>query len=332
MSNPANPPLLSIAVPVYNGEKFVAKCLDSIATSLNALSPEDRAAIEVIACDNYSTDTTLEIIRNSKLSCQYRIVQPPTHYENRTSNWHYALSQATGTWMMMLHADDLMAPEGLSAILPACRQQMHGSAVAIAGRIRTFDDHAGPSRVQPYWFLPSLIRGEDLRRHVLPFICPFVPFTIMRRATYLAVNGLNEAYELVQDWDLWIRLLAKGDLYFFPQVFGWWRTHGFSEKYACIFAREHTALALRIRQLVPSLTPTEANRCLEVQLAKARTWVPNFSAATLAAEVPCQEAAIAAAFPTTEDIPKRLQWANRQVSSQLYRLRLFGGLRLLTAT
>ncbi|MGF1579469.1 MAG: glycosyltransferase [Gemmataceae bacterium] len=330
-------PQLSIAVPVYNGEKFLGKCLESIAQSVQSLNEDERASVEVIVCDNCSSDRSLEIAREARFDCVSRVVQTPEFYDNRTLNWRHALSQATGTWMMMLHADDLLAPQGFPALVSACKRKANDPRVImISGRVQYFSDTTPPGRAHPLWPLPSRLSGKGLRHNVLPLLCPFVPFTVMRRASYEQVGGLDAQYELVQDWDLWFRLLGLGDMYIFPQVFGLWRTHGFSEKYARIFAFEHAKLALRIRELVPDLDEQATLRCLRVQLAKARNWVSDLTAETLAAEIDGisaeQKEALASHFPTPEEIQPRLRQADQAVSASLYWLRFSGGFKLLAGS
>ena len=52
-------PLLSIVVPVFNGGKLINACLNSIRIATDRLSEDDRARLEIIVCDNHSTDSTL---------------------------------------------------------------------------------------------------------------------------------------------------------------------------------------------------------------------------------------------------------------------------------
>ena len=54
-------PLVSIGVPVFNGEKTLAWALDS-------LLGQDYANLEIIISDNASTDTTAEICEKYVLS------------------------------------------------------------------------------------------------------------------------------------------------------------------------------------------------------------------------------------------------------------------------
>src|SRR5262245_20143326 len=112
-------PFISVVVPVYNAARDLAGCLDSIRTALGELKPAVRARIEVIVCENWSTDGSFEIAERAALPCDYRVMRPLQHEPNRTRNWRAGLAEARAGWMMMLHADDVMAPGGLAALLRA---------------------------------------------------------------------------------------------------------------------------------------------------------------------------------------------------------------------
>jgi glycosyltransferase involved in cell wall biosynthesis len=49
---------ISIIIPIYNEEKYIAKCLDSIIES-----EYDKNEMEVLLIDGGSTDKTIEIIK-----------------------------------------------------------------------------------------------------------------------------------------------------------------------------------------------------------------------------------------------------------------------------
>ena len=142
----------------------------SVQRAVAALPEADRSRVEVVFCDNHSTDGTAELATRYAPDCEYRIIKPPTFLDNRTQNWHHALSAARSPWMMMLHADDALSPTGLPHLLRACRRALDGSAVLISGRHRTFSDDRPPSGLRPGWPLRSHVRGRD-RLAVLSYHC-----------------------------------------------------------------------------------------------------------------------------------------------------------------
>lgn len=323
----ADIPLLSVVVPVFNGEKFMDSCLGSIKASVQALPPTQRGQVEIIICDNHSTDRTLEMAKAADFGCVTRLVQPLQHCENRTQNWDFGLREARGVWMMMLHADDRLAPGGLGVLLRACEQERESGVVLISGKHRSFTDETAPGGLKPDWPFASRISGEALRRRVLGFNCPFVPFTVMRRAVYLSVGGLNDRYELVQDWDLWIRILAQGSLYYTPEEVGHWRLHGFSPKYATIFGREHLLLVSEIRRLIPAMTPEEADDALQFQFPRVQVWLPETPFETLVADAPERDRILALPRTPPEDAREQIRRTNRRFGLTMNWLRVLGTLR-----
>lgn len=93
--------LISIIIPVYNGEKYLSRCLDSI------LSQRVMHQIEIIVVDDGSTDSTLEICDfYAEHDSRVKII----HQNNSgvSSSRNNGLSLAIGTWIMFVDADDYL--------------------------------------------------------------------------------------------------------------------------------------------------------------------------------------------------------------------------------
>lgn len=105
-SSPSSPPIVSLGIPVRNGEKFLKTTLDSIA----AQTFQD---YEVVISDNGSTDATAEICK------RYAAADPRVRYsrveENNGAAWnfcHVAL-EARGKYFKWVAHDDPIRPEYL---------------------------------------------------------------------------------------------------------------------------------------------------------------------------------------------------------------------------
>ncbi|MBA3672294.1 MAG: glycosyltransferase [Gemmatimonadaceae bacterium] len=279
-------PLLSIAIPVYNGAGFIERCLASVGAAVGSLDSHERARIEVVVCDNHSTDATAELIRAAAGPLTLRVVEPPAFLENRTSNWNHAIRATSGEWTMMLHADDRLVPAGLRPLLRACARGASSQAVMLYGQHTTFTDSGDTGPVRPRWPLRSRLRGSALRERVLPFICPFVPFTVFRRSAYDRIGGFDQSFELVQDWEGWIRLLALGHAAYVPVVYGDWRTHDFSPNYARIMATEQVRVALDIERLVPGIATSHVRDARLAAVAKGPILLGDAWRDTLGAAFP----------------------------------------------
>ncbi len=84
---------ITIIIPTFNEEHNIRECLESV-----------KWADEILIVDSYSTDKTLEIVR------QYtnRILQH--EYINSAAQKNWAIPQATYPWVMIVDADERVTP------------------------------------------------------------------------------------------------------------------------------------------------------------------------------------------------------------------------------
>ncbi len=105
-SKRAKAPLISIAIPVYNGQ---AKIAAAVQSALQQQAPGFEW--EVVVSDNHSSDETaaiLDAIDSPRLSV--------THWESTVNMWenhNRCLQQATGDYVLFCHADDVLLPHAL---------------------------------------------------------------------------------------------------------------------------------------------------------------------------------------------------------------------------
>lgn len=95
----------SVIVPVYNVEKYLPKCLDSI------LEQQFRD-FEVLVVDDGSTDSSGAVCDDyARQDSRIRVI----HQENRglSGARNTGLDQAKGTWIVFVDSDDWIAPEAL---------------------------------------------------------------------------------------------------------------------------------------------------------------------------------------------------------------------------
>ena len=93
-------PLVSIGLPVFNGEK-------SLSNALNSLLKQDYANLEIIISDNGSTDRTSQICKDF-MQKDSRIKYYRSS-ENRGSNWNFnrVFELSSGKYFMWAAHDDL---------------------------------------------------------------------------------------------------------------------------------------------------------------------------------------------------------------------------------
>ncbi len=96
--NQKTSPEISIIIPVYNTEKYLVRCLESI-------KHQTFRSIEIICIDDGSTDRSLEILRNYADSDKRFIV---FHQNNSgpASARNVGLEKAQGNYIMFCDSDD----------------------------------------------------------------------------------------------------------------------------------------------------------------------------------------------------------------------------------
>ena len=105
---------VSIIVPVYNVEKYLARCLDSICA-------QTERDLEILCVNDGSTDASAAILadyaaRDSRIKVQAQ----PNGGQAVARN--AALAEATGDWVMFVDADDWIPPYAVEGFLTAARE------------------------------------------------------------------------------------------------------------------------------------------------------------------------------------------------------------------
>lgn len=93
---------LSIVVPVYNGEKYLKECIDSILKQVTNYS------FEVICVDDGSTDSSIQILRTYEDDSRIKVVREENKGISGARN--YGLKMARGKYVMFIDNDDMFLP------------------------------------------------------------------------------------------------------------------------------------------------------------------------------------------------------------------------------
>ncbi len=155
MSNPA----ISIIIPVYNQEKYVAKCLESVLG-------QDFDNYEVLLINDGSKDRSLSICQEyAEKDCRISIVDK--------QNGGVALARkdgvlrATGEYLMFLDSDDYLPRHALTCLYQIAKEQ---NVDMVAGNCDRVYDSLGIIRSKPEHFKAPIDRrigGKEYLHMVL---------------------------------------------------------------------------------------------------------------------------------------------------------------------
>ncbi len=125
MPSPVQPPLVSIGMPVFNGQNYVHKAIESILA-------QSCGDFELIICDNASTDATGDICR--RYADQDRRVRYMRNARNLGAgpNFDLCFQLATGKYFQWAAHDDMLAPDYLARAVTALESDP-SATLCIAG-------------------------------------------------------------------------------------------------------------------------------------------------------------------------------------------------------
>ena len=106
---------VSIIVPMYNAEAFIAECLDSV------LQQKTQYSYEVLLIDDGSTDHTLDLVTPYLAHPEFRLIQQENHGQSYARN--RAIEQSAGQYLLMLDADDLLFPGAIEILCREAQRQ-----------------------------------------------------------------------------------------------------------------------------------------------------------------------------------------------------------------
>ena len=105
---------ISIIVPVYNVERYLVRCLDSIFTQ------DFSGNFEVIAIDDKSTDMSLSILKAYQLTETRLIIIEHDVNEKLTKTRADGMNAANGEYVMHVDSDDWILPGTLQKLYSKC--------------------------------------------------------------------------------------------------------------------------------------------------------------------------------------------------------------------
>lgn len=119
---------VSIVIPVYNSEPYLAQCLESLARQ----TYED---LEILCVDDGSTDRSPEILRGfARKDSRFRVYTKENEGRGAAPARNYGLDRATGTYLQVLDSDDFFEPDMVEVLVSQLEKT--GAEMAICRALR----------------------------------------------------------------------------------------------------------------------------------------------------------------------------------------------------
>lgn len=213
-------PKISVCIPTYNYGRFVGAAIESVLA-------QSRSDFEVIVSDNASTDQTRSVVE--ALACRDRRIRYLCNDRNlgMVANWNRCLELAGREYVKFLCADDLLEPGALERLARLLDE--HPQAVLAAGARRVIVEGGEGERVLAYARQTIVVPGRvAIRRCIARGNLIGEPSAVLfRRAA--VTGGFDANYPQVTDFEMWLRLLERGDFVFTPEIVCTFRHHAEQE-------------------------------------------------------------------------------------------------------
>jgi glycosyltransferase involved in cell wall biosynthesis len=201
-------PRVSVIVPAFNAARTIEQAVESV----RAQSYTD---FEIVAVDDGSTDSTIEILE--RYGDSIKILQQQNRGPSAARN--LGIANSTGEYLGFLDADDWWNPKFLTTMIAALQREPE--FVMAYCDLQLVDSLGKPVQT-------SLMAVREHRsptvQDMLETLWPIMPTGAMiRRDTLAAVGGYPEALRAFEDVFLWLLLREQGPFAYVPEQLAMWR-------------------------------------------------------------------------------------------------------------
>ena len=210
-------PKISVCLPVYNGEKFLAQAIDSV---LQQTEPD----FELLISDDASTD------RSAAIAAEYAAKDsrirwwPNSENQGLFANYNACIRKATGTFIKLFAQDDVLAPTILQV---QCGALAPHPTIKLVATAKHWIDSNGKvlQTIRPF-AESRIVEGRDVIRYNLLQLGNWVgePSTVMFRRED-AGDGFDTRFYHYGDIEYWFRLVEKGDYLYINEPLCSFRRH-----------------------------------------------------------------------------------------------------------
>ena len=184
---------VSVIMAVFNGQKYIKESVESI------LGQSFKNFVFIIV-DDGSTDRTREILENlSKQDPRIKIISNSVNI-GLTKSLNKAIKIAQGEFIARQDADDISLPERIEKQVVFLENHQKIKILGTFGYAINKDGRILRKEILPV--LPQEIKKYLIKAN------PFIHTSVMiRKETIDKARGYNEDFKVIQDYELWFRIL-----------------------------------------------------------------------------------------------------------------------------
>jgi glycosyltransferase involved in cell wall biosynthesis len=210
-----NLPLVSVCIPVYNGEKYIKYTIESV---LN----QTYKNIEIIISDNCSTDNTIKIVESydDKRIKLYKNEQNFGMLLNHIN----CLKFSSGKYLKLLYCDDIIHDNCIEEMVTVMEKNPDVNLCSVNFSHIDRDNNIISKPIlnikDGKYESINIYKGLLINGNIIG--CP--SGTIIRKSSFNK-NTFSEKRRYMGDYDLWIRICKDSNYYFLDKPYMFFRVH-----------------------------------------------------------------------------------------------------------
>lgn len=188
------PDLISVVIPTHNRSERLRQAIESVRT-------QGWKDLEIIVVDDASTDGTPALMEDlSKLEPRIRYIRNTVALGGGGAR-NAGIAAARGEYVAFLDDDDLWLPEKLERQYEMLKA--HSATAAVSCNFIL----SAPGRPD---VIRTLSAPADLQALLRKNLLGGASVCLTTRAKLREIGGFDPALRSCQDWDLWLKLFARG--------------------------------------------------------------------------------------------------------------------------
>jgi hypothetical protein len=196
-------PLVSVVIPCYNYKRFLTEAVASV------LAQED-VELDVVIVDDASTDGSGELAQ--ELASGDPRIRTVLHSANQghIATYNDGLARVLGDYVVLLSADDLLAPGSLGRA--AALMEKHRDVGLVYGYAEEFSSRPEPEPARRITW--SVWSGEEWIGHLCRRGSNIIvnPEAVIRRSVMDQLGGYRADMPHAADMELWMRAASLGSV------------------------------------------------------------------------------------------------------------------------
>jgi glycosyltransferase involved in cell wall biosynthesis len=200
--------LVSICIPCYNAAPYIGNTLQSVLA-------QTYTHLEIIVCDDQSKDNTIEVVR--KINDPRISIYVNEKNLGSSGNYNQTLLYATGKFVKLLCADDLITPDCIEKQVRAFEENKGKNIVLVTAEKRIINENGKFLFVKKF---PGkgVIEGKKAVRKSVRYGTNIIGepgLPLMKTEIIQQTSGVTDDkyFTYCNDFDLYCKILLHGNLF-----------------------------------------------------------------------------------------------------------------------